>query len=214
MDYSREKLIEIWQRAAPGTPPPELFDTLLYSDGQADVSGGALSLGEVGATDNPAVVDARSAVAPTVDAASRLPSTAVSVPTRAPTPVSTTCERLRGAAEGELCLFALYSTLARHSRSRRLRGLAREFDRLSADAYASARSAAGACYLACGDYAFGEPECPPFDSLRDGIRKAWTVERSLAKLYAEFSADMGGDMLMRICSAHSTKLRELLEASF
>lgn len=197
MDYSREKLIEIWQRAAPGTPPPELFDTLLYPDGQADVSGGALSLGEVGVTDNPAVVDA----------ASRLPSTA------APTPVSTTCERLRGAADGELCLFALYSTLARHSRSRRLRGLAREFDRLSADAYAAARSAAGACYLACGDYTFGEPECPPFDSLRDGIRKAWTVERSLAKLYAEFSAEIGGDMLMRICSAHSTKLRELLEAS-
>lgn len=164
MDYSREKLIEIWQRAAPGTPPPELFDTL-----------------------------------------------ATAAPT--PTPVATMCERLRGAADGELCLFALYSTLARHARSRRLRGLAREFDRLSADAYAAARSAAGACYLACGDYQFGEPECPPFDSLRDGIRKAWTVERSLAKLYAEFSAEIGGDMLMRICSAHSTKLRELLEAS-
>lgn len=200
MDYSREKLIEIWQRAAPGTPPPELFDTLLYPNAEADVSGGALSLGKTGATDKPAVVDA----------ASRLPSTAVP----APTPAATMCERLRGAADGELCLAALYSTLARHSRSRRLRGLAREFDRLSADAYAAARSAAGACYLACGDYAFSEPECPPFDSLRDGIRKAWTVERSLAKLYAEFSAEIGGDMLMRICSAHSTKLRELLEASF
>lgn len=210
MDYSREKLIEIWQRAAPGTPPPELFDTLLYSDGQADVSDGALSLCSDLKSD---AKRASGAPAPTAFSPA-LPAPAPSTAAPTPSPGPTTCERLRGAVEGELCLFALYRALARHSRSRRLRGLAREFDRLSADAYAAARSAAGACYLACGDYAFGEPECPPFDSLRDGIRKAWTVERSLAKLYAEFSAEIGGDMLMRICSAHSTKLRELLEASF
>lgn len=199
MDYSRDKLIEIWQRAAPGTPPPELFDTLLYPDGQVerstdckrlrDAVDGALSLSKA---------DDRSAVCE---------------PSAAPTPAATMCERLRGAVDGELCLFALYATLARHARMRRLRGLAREFDRLSADAYAAARSAAGACYLACGDYQFNEPECPPIDCLRDGIRKAWTLERSLANLYAEFESEIGGDMLMKICSAHSSKLRELLEAS-
>lgn len=210
MDYSREKLIEIWQRAAPGTPPPELFDTLLYSDGQADVSGGAPSLG---AGDKSDAKQASIPAAPTVSPDLPAPTLAPVPQSASPAPTITMCERLRGAVDGELCLFALYRMLARHSRSRRLRGLAREFDRLSADAYAAARSAAGACYLACGDYTFGEPEAPPVDNLRDGIRKAWTVERSLAKLYAEFSAEMGGDMLMRICSAHSTKLRELLEAS-
>lgn len=177
MDYSREKLIDIWQRAVPGTPPPEVFDALLYPNAGTDgSSNGALSI--------------------------------------VPAPNSSSaCSRLGSAVDGELCLFAIYRTLAKYARSRRIRGLAREFDRLAADAYASARTAAVECYLTCGEYRFSEAEAPQLDSLRDGIRKAWTLERSLAKLYAEFGSEFGGDALMRICSAHSTKLRELLAAS-
>ena len=128
MDYSREKLIEIWQRAAPGTPPPELFDTLLYSDGQAERSSdGALSLNADGKLDAKRTSDAPAPTASSPAPPAITPSTAASVPAiaPAPTPAATVCERLRGAVDGELCLFALYRMLARHSRSRRLRGLAR-----------------------------------------------------------------------------------------
>lgn len=196
MDYSREKLIDIWQRAVPGTPPPEVFDTLLYPNAGADGSSdGAPPL----STDDASTVDR---------AATSL------VPMQSPAPNSSSaCSRLGSAVDGELCLFAIYRTLAKYARSRRIRGLAREFDRLAADAYASARTAAVECYLTCGEYRFNEAKAPQLDSLRDGIRKAWTLERSLAKLYAEFGSEFGGDALMRICSAHSTKLRELLAAS-
>ncbi len=195
MDYSREKLIDIWQRAVPGTPPPEVFDTLLYPNAEAD-----------GSSDGAPLSSSEDA------AANRAPSVDASALATAPNPTSA-CARLCSAVDGELCLFAIYRTLAKYARSRRMRGLAREFDRLSADAYASARTVAVECYLTCGEYRFNEPEAPRLDSLRDGIRKARTLERSLAKLYAEFGSEFGGDALMRICSAHSTKLRELLAAN-
>lgn len=199
MDFSRDKLIEIWARAMPNEPPPALFDTLVFpGDGErplpsesGDAADGCGSPDDRDAADGCDVSDDRETVA-----------------------------ELRRGVERELELAALYHALARyalaHPASARgdvgspPKSAARELMRLSNEQYASAKAVAGAHLLASGEYFFPSPAPVKVKSLREGLRRAWALERELAAAYARLEPLIGGGRLRHSHSSHSLALCGLL----
>lgn len=171
MDFSREKLVEIWRRVMPNDPPPEVFDTLAYPDGEPR---------EAAQGEDYALFDNVSDAVRT-DAALD------------PYALHEAAD-LRNAVQRELELTALYHALARwvlahpaaarEDTRRGSRSVSRELMRLANEQFAAAKAVAGAHLLASGEYFFPAPERCEVASLREGLRRAWSLERELVAAYA------------------------------
>ena len=196
MDYSREKLEEIWRRVMPNDPPPAVFDSLSFEPREAAEGEYALFDGEGERSGDGA------------------------------------CAALRRAVDRELELTALYHALARwvlahpaaaRSDTRRgSRGVSRELMRLANEQFAAAKAVAGAHLLASGEYHFPAPGRCEVASLRDGLRRAWSLEHELVAEYAQMEqggspvqADgFGLERLRRMHSERSLELSGLLTGAF